>query len=371
MVVMADSSASGSRIAWATCSSSRASSSRERLDEALADAEADAAAPGPHPLHGQHITPKDLRDALQVQVSQIVFKVFRWRDGEYQFAPADTRGLRPRELRPMSADFILMEGIRMVDEWPIIEKKIPSMDIVFRPVVDPSLDRGGLRRRADDVLRRGSGALRGRRHRARSASLPRRSASSARSTACGPCRRSSTRRGPASSRSAAPCSTSSTATSSLPPAGGRRRSGRGGGRHPCLAGAGVRGDRARPRSGRPGPGRPLRGALRRHRTSARPAPGLDDGLLPGRRGRGCSRARPRHPRLAGLRTGARPGRSRTSSRRGSWTRAALRDPGRRPYPLRAHRRRVPPDRRGRRGEARGRKPLIERALGPSGEAGPA
>jgi hypothetical protein len=39
----------------------------------------------------------------------------------------------------MSADFILMEGIRMVDEWPIIEKKIPSMDIVLRPVVDPSM----------------------------------------------------------------------------------------------------------------------------------------------------------------------------------------------------------------------------------------
>jgi hypothetical protein len=27
----------------------------------------------------------------------------------------------------------------MVDEWPIIEKKIPSMDIVLRPVVDPSM----------------------------------------------------------------------------------------------------------------------------------------------------------------------------------------------------------------------------------------
>jgi hypothetical protein len=31
-----------------------------------------------------------------------------------------------------------MEGIRMVDEWPIIEKKIPSMDMVFRPVVEAS-----------------------------------------------------------------------------------------------------------------------------------------------------------------------------------------------------------------------------------------
>jgi len=32
-----------------------------------------------------------------------------------------------------------MEGIRMVDEWPIIEKRIPSFDIVFRPFVDPSI----------------------------------------------------------------------------------------------------------------------------------------------------------------------------------------------------------------------------------------
>ena len=85
------------------------------------------------------ITSKDLRDALQVQVSQIVFRVFRWRDGHYHFAPTDTVDYDRENFAPMSADFILMEGIRMVDEWPIIEKKIPSMDIVFRPVVDPAM----------------------------------------------------------------------------------------------------------------------------------------------------------------------------------------------------------------------------------------
>ena len=36
-----------------------------------------------------------------------------------------------------------MEGIRMVDEWPIIEKKIPSMDIVFRAGGGRLDDRGG------------------------------------------------------------------------------------------------------------------------------------------------------------------------------------------------------------------------------------
>ena len=53
--------------------------------------------------------------------------------------PTDSVDYDRENFAPMSADFILMEGIRMVDEWPIIEKKIPSMDIVFRPVVDPTL----------------------------------------------------------------------------------------------------------------------------------------------------------------------------------------------------------------------------------------
>jgi hypothetical protein len=113
--------------------------SREQLDEALQIQRATLQRLG-HVVVGQnHVTPADLREALQVQVSQIVFKLFRWREGEYHFAPADQVDYDRDNFAPMSADFILMEGIRMVDEWPIIEKKIPSLDIVFRSVVDPAL----------------------------------------------------------------------------------------------------------------------------------------------------------------------------------------------------------------------------------------
>ena len=110
---------------------------KERLEDALSTQKATLQRLG-HVLVTQNaITQKDLKDAIQVQVSQLVFKVFRWRDGEYHFAPTDTVDYDRENFNPMSADFILMEGIRMVDEWPIIEKKIPSMDIVFRPAVDP------------------------------------------------------------------------------------------------------------------------------------------------------------------------------------------------------------------------------------------
>jgi hypothetical protein len=112
---------------------------KERLDEALQTQNATLQRLG-HVLVAQnYITAKDLKDAIQVQISQTVFKVFRWRDGEYHFAPTDAVEFDRDHFNPLSADFILMEGIRMVDEWPIIEKKIPSMDIVFRPAVQASL----------------------------------------------------------------------------------------------------------------------------------------------------------------------------------------------------------------------------------------
>ena len=108
-----------------------------RLEDALQTQKATLQRLG-HVLVTQNaITDKDLKEAITVQISQLVFKVFRWRDGEYHFAPTDTVDYDRENFAPMSADFILMEGIRMVDEWPIIEKKIPSMDIVFRTAVDP------------------------------------------------------------------------------------------------------------------------------------------------------------------------------------------------------------------------------------------
>ncbi len=127
--------------------------SKEKLDEALQTQKATLQRLG-HVLTTQNsITTKDLKEALNVQVSQLVFKVFRWRDGDYHFEPSETVDYDRENFTPMSADFILMEGIRMVDEWPIIEKKIPSMDIVFRPVVDASLIEVGSEEQGSEAKR--------------------------------------------------------------------------------------------------------------------------------------------------------------------------------------------------------------------------
>jgi hypothetical protein len=139
MVVMADSSAHRLEDRLGNVLVKQGKLTRERLEEALGVQKQTLQRLG-HILAGTSaITSRDLRDALSIQVSQIVFRVFRWRDGHYQFAPSESADYDRENFAPMSTDFILMEGIRMVDEWPIIEKKIPSFSMVFRPVVDPAL----------------------------------------------------------------------------------------------------------------------------------------------------------------------------------------------------------------------------------------
>jgi hypothetical protein len=78
------------------------------------------------------ISEEDLREALRIQVTQIVYRLFRWREGSYHFNPADHLEFDRDHFQPINAETILMEGARMVDEWPIIERRIRSADVVFR-----------------------------------------------------------------------------------------------------------------------------------------------------------------------------------------------------------------------------------------------
>jgi hypothetical protein len=78
------------------------------------------------------ISQDDLRHALQLQILQIIYRLFRWKDGDYHFSQETTIEYDRENVAPISAESVLMEGARMIDEWPIIEKKIRSYDMVFQ-----------------------------------------------------------------------------------------------------------------------------------------------------------------------------------------------------------------------------------------------
>ena len=77
------------------------------------------------------ISRAELRRAFEQQILQIIYRVFRWQDGDYHFSQETSVDYDAELVTAMSSESILMEGARMLDEWPIIEKGIPHRDIVF------------------------------------------------------------------------------------------------------------------------------------------------------------------------------------------------------------------------------------------------
>src|SRR5687768_17717171 len=73
-----------------------------------------------------------LKNAIQLQILQIIYRLFRWKDGDYHFSQETTIEYDRDNVTPITAESILMEGARMIDEWPIIEKRIRSYGMVFR-----------------------------------------------------------------------------------------------------------------------------------------------------------------------------------------------------------------------------------------------
>lgn len=74
---------------------------------------------------------ESVRTALQQQILQIIYRVFKWDDGDYHFSQETDVDYDRDLMHPMAADSIIMEGARMTDEWPFIDQKLPNREVVF------------------------------------------------------------------------------------------------------------------------------------------------------------------------------------------------------------------------------------------------
>jgi Domain of unknown function (DUF4388) len=103
-------------------------------------------------VHYDIISVDSLKQAIQAQIHQIIFRLFRWKDGDYHFSQETTIEYDRDYVVPVSAESILMEGARMIDEWPIIEKRIRSYDMVFRKkMTDQEIVVVGATEEADEI----------------------------------------------------------------------------------------------------------------------------------------------------------------------------------------------------------------------------
>jgi tetratricopeptide (TPR) repeat protein len=72
----------------------------------------------------------ELEQYIRLQIEEAVYYLFTWATGTFNFEA----GVRPDQedfLVRINPEFLLLEGARRVDEWSLIEKKVPSFDLIF------------------------------------------------------------------------------------------------------------------------------------------------------------------------------------------------------------------------------------------------
>jgi tetratricopeptide (TPR) repeat protein len=76
------------------------------------------------------ITREQLEQYIRIQIEEAVYYLFTWTQGSFYFE-AEQRPEEGAMLVSINPENLLLEGARRIDEWSLIEKKIPSLDLVF------------------------------------------------------------------------------------------------------------------------------------------------------------------------------------------------------------------------------------------------
>jgi hypothetical protein len=82
-------------------------------------------------VHSGMVTPVDLTAALRLLIFDTVYGLFKWKEGSFRFEA------RPvfydnEFVEPLNSEYLLLEVLRMVDEWPLLAKRLPSFDRVLQ-----------------------------------------------------------------------------------------------------------------------------------------------------------------------------------------------------------------------------------------------
>ena len=101
----------------------------EDLEAALQEQRKTGARLGNILLKRELVEKEVIKDVLQGQITEMIIQLFGWKQGTYEFA---AQGVALDKDFPFALDtqHLLMEGLRIVDEWSVIQGKI-TLDSLF------------------------------------------------------------------------------------------------------------------------------------------------------------------------------------------------------------------------------------------------
>jgi hypothetical protein len=86
------------------------------------------------------VSREELEKNIRILTDETIFELFRWNDGAFEFHPeAVSSAIGDVDL---GAEQVLLDAIRMKDEWARIEAELPDLEAVPVPTVDVETFRG-------------------------------------------------------------------------------------------------------------------------------------------------------------------------------------------------------------------------------------
>lgn len=85
------------------------------------------------------LTKEELERIIEFKIQEIVDELFTWRKGEYRFQIGERLYSKSKSSVVVNPQFLILEGMRRIDEWPKIEMAIPDAAIIFQKKKRPSL----------------------------------------------------------------------------------------------------------------------------------------------------------------------------------------------------------------------------------------
>jgi hypothetical protein len=116
---------------------------RERVDQLIRECDAGAQLLPKLAVAKGWVEPAEIEQIEDLLTRETFFTVLRWTDGSFRFGARDVEHSR-RFPELLGAEQILMDGLRMMDEWQSFAELVPSEDLVFRRSGDFEAFAGGL-----------------------------------------------------------------------------------------------------------------------------------------------------------------------------------------------------------------------------------
>ncbi len=86
-------------------------------------------------VEGGHVSRDDLTNMVRLQIEEAIYHLFTWSRGSF-FFEVDERPDFADILVSINPESLLLEAARRIDEWSLIEKKIPTLDLLFEVEAD-------------------------------------------------------------------------------------------------------------------------------------------------------------------------------------------------------------------------------------------